>query len=214
MDTKELEDTYNLARGSYELGKKALDYVKFDNNEKINEILRLHSAIGGALGIIPLPGAVLPFILANVYSMYYRINSELGIPLSKNFVKSIAGMLTSNLSVTYGSAIGVGVCEVVKFIPLIGSVAGFLGECAILFAFTGVQGKLYCEWLRKIVASGAIDKNGNIDENLAKASMEEILKNKEHIEEMMKKEKAAAKNVDFSKYKSQAAEFVKNNKES
>ena len=31
---------------------------------------------------------------------------------------------------------------------------------------------------------------------------------------MMKKEKAAAKNVDFSKYKAQAAEFVKNNKES
>ncbi len=186
----------------------------FDNNRKINEILKTHSVVGGALALIPLPGAVLPFALANVYAMYYRINEELGISLTKNFVKSIGGMIASNLSGYFGSIVGFVACELIKFIPLVGTVAGFAGECIILFAITGVQGKLYCEWLRKIVASGAMDQNGNINETMAKASMEEILKNKEHIEEMMKKEKAAAQNVDFSKYKSQAADFVKNNKES
>ena len=114
MDKKELEDTYRLANDSFELGKSALDYVKFDNNEKINEILRLHSAIGGALAIVPLPGAAIVFVIANVYGMYYRINKELGIPLSKNFVKSIGGMIASNLSGCYGTIAGVAVCETIK----------------------------------------------------------------------------------------------------
>lgn len=186
----------------------------FDNNKKVNEILKTHSIIGGALALIPLPGAVLPFVLANVYTMYYRINEELKIPLSKNFVKSIGGMLASNFTCYIGSIVGFVACEIIKCIPLFGTAVGFAGECIILFAITGVQGKLYCEWLRNIVAAGAIDKNGNVNEALAKAKMEEILKNKDHIEEMMRKEKAAAKNVDFSKYKSQAADFVKNNKDS
>lgn len=212
MDKKELEDTCKLAVDSYELGKSALDFVKFDNNEKINEILKVHSAIGGAFALVPLPGAAIVFVIANVYGMYYRINNELGVPLSKNFVKSIGGMIASNLSGYYGTIAGVVACEAIKSIPFLGTIVGFTGECILFFSMTGVQGKLYCEWLRKIVASGAIDKKGNVDENLAKAKMEEILKNKDHIEEMMKKEKAAAKNVDFSKYKAQAAEFVKNNK--
>lgn len=186
----------------------------FDNNRKINEILKTHSIVGGALAIIPLPGAVLPFVLANVYAMYYRINEELKIPLSKTFVKSIGGMLAANFTGYIGSIVGFVACELIKCIPLFGTAVGFAGECIILFAITGVQGKLYCEWLRNIVAAGAIDKNGNVNETLAKEKMEEILRNKEHIEEMMRKEKAAAQNVDFSKYKSQAADFVKNNKKS
>lgn len=186
----------------------------FDRNIKINEILKTHSAIGGALALIPLPGATLIFVIGNLYSMYYRINEELGIPLSKNFVKSIGGMLASNFSGYLGTIVGVTACELIKVIPLFGPIVGFAGECILLFAMTGVQGKLYCEWLRLLVSSGAIDKNGNINETMAKEKMEEILKNKEHIDEMMRKEKAAAQNVDFSKYKSQAADFVKNNKKS
>ena len=195
-------DTSDILKTAYDIAKEP-NY--FDNNTKIDEILKTHSLIGGTLALIPLPGAMIPFVLANVYSMYYRINEVVGVPLNDNLVKSIGGMIASNITSVVGLIAG---CELIKLIPIVGHFSASSVESLLLFSITGVQGKLYCEWLHLFLSSGGLDKNGNINNSIAKSKIEEILSNKNKIEKMIKEGKTAAQNIDFTKYKSEATNFV------
>lgn len=177
---------------------------------RIKEITVVHAGIAGGLALIPIPFASTPLVLGNLYTMYGRINSALGIKFSENFLKSIGGMLASNLA---GFAAGTVACQFIKFIPLLGSIGGAVAEGAINFAMTKVQGALYCEWLKEMVEKKAINENGHVDETVGKTVMEDICKDKERIKDMVEKEKQNAKNVDFNKYKKDAQRLADENKQ-
>ena len=178
-------------------------------DRRVQEITNLHAGIAGGLAIIPIPFASVPLVLGNLYTMYGRINSVVGVKFSENILKSIGGMIASNLAV-YGGAVAA--CQVIKFIPLFGSIGGALMECALNFATTKVSGALYCELLKVMADNGDIGENGQVNEAAAKRATENVCRDKDRIKKMFEREKQNAKNVDFNKYKSEARKLADEHK--
>ncbi len=179
--------------------------LELESDPQIQEIMKIHSAISGAIGLIPIPAVGVVGTLGNVYSMYYRINNAVGVSFSKNITKSVAGMIASNLG---QSAFIVAGLEALKFIPFVGSTVGGVGQAVVLGAATAVQGKLYCEWLRHMCEKDAVHSDGTVDESVSASVMDTIFASKSRIEAMMQEAKEYAKNVDYKKYIAQAQDVV------
>lgn len=171
---------------------------------RIREIMRLHAGIGAGIAFVPIPFVAVPAMLGNVYTMYARINSQLGIKFSENIIKSVGGMLTANIA-SFG--VGIAACEVVKFIPIIGTIGGAAAEAAINFALIKVQGELYCQWLKSLCKENAIGADGQVNERTAKTTMEQVIENAD-IGEMIKEAKKEARSTDLKKYKNEARELM------
>ncbi len=182
---------------------------KVDSDPRIREILVTHSCISAALALIPLPVAGVAVCMTNIFSMYMRINTALGMPFEKNAVKSAAGMIAAGFSGIMTRSAGLIASEVLKFIPGIGSIAGGVLETAVLYSATGVQGKIYCEWLRLMTLRGGIRSDGTYDEKTARSSLDEIFSDRERIKDMMDELKKQARHADFKKYKDEAAAMLK-----
>ena len=187
---------------------------KIDSDPEIQKILLTHSCVSAGLAWIPLPTAGPVICLFNIYSMYVRINNQIGIKLSKNAIKSIAGMIAANLTGFAALFVGTVASEALKFIPGIGTIAGAALEAVIFYSLTAVQGKLYCEWLRKIDKKTIINEEGDIDENLSKSTVEEIFSDKNRIQKIIDEEKQKAKSTNLKKYKNEAKELLKKYKQS
>ena len=179
--------------------------LALESDPQIQEIMKQHSLISGAMGLIPIPVAGIVGTLGNVYSMYYRINNAVGVSFSKNITKSVAGMIASNLG---QSAFIVAGFEALKFIPFLGSTIGGVGQAVVLGASTAVQGKLYCEWLRHMCEKDAVRRDGTVDESVSASVMDTIFEDKSRIDAMMREAKEKAKNADYKKYTSQAQDAV------
>ena len=183
-------------------------FNNMDDDPVIKDILKVHSGIALALAWLPLPAAGPTMCFVNICGMYMRINAALRLPFTKSVVKSVAGMIGSNLAGYVALSVGTVGSELLKFIPVLGSVAGALAEGAIFYAVTGMQGKLYCEWLRFMLGRRAIAKDGSYDEKTAREAMEEIFADKERIRDMFKRAKEEAKKADYKKYRDQAMDLI------
>ncbi len=179
--------------------------LSLESDPGIQEIMKQHSLISGAMGLIPIPAAGAVASLGNIYSMYYRINNAVGVSFSKNITKSVAGMIASHLA---QRALIVAGLEALKFMPFLGTLVGGAGEAVVLGASTAVQGKLYCEWLRYMCIKKAVHADGTIDETVSASVIDKIFANKGRIEAMVQEAKEYAKNLDFKKYIAQAQELV------
>ena len=197
----------NVPCDALEGARRLLENI--DSDPKIREILVTHSCIAAALALIPLPAAGVGACMVNIYGMYMRINAALGVPFSRNVVRSVAGMIASNFSGMVARSLGLVASEVLKFIPGIGSIAGGLLETAVLYSVTGVQGKIYCEWLRLMILKGAVSGDGTFDGSAARSTLDGILSDKERIRSMMEELKKEARKADFRKYKDEAAAVLK-----
>ena len=193
----------NAQRGASCLGMDLI--LALESDPGIQEIIKQHSMISGAMGLIPIPAAGVVASLGNVSSMCYRINSAVGVSFSQNITKSVAGMIASNLAQRAFIVAGL---EALKFMPVLGSLVGGAGEAVVLGASTAVQGKLYCEWLRYMCVKDAVHADGTIDETVSASVMDKIFESKSRIEAMMREAKEYAKNVDYKKYIAQAQELV------
>ncbi len=193
----------NTQRGASTLGMDLI--LILESDPKIQDIIRQHSTISGAMGLIPVPAAGVVGTLGNVTSMCYRINSAVGISFSQNITKSVAGMIASNLAQRAFIVAGL---EALKLVPVLGSLVGGAGEAVVLGASTAVQGKLYCEWLRHMCEKDAVHADGTIDESVSASVIDTIFESKSRIEAMMQEAKEFAKNVDYKKYIAQAQDFV------
>lgn len=140
---------------------------------KIADVVKLHSKLAVGSAWIPVPGADMAAGAANIWGMYVRINSKLGIPFGENIMKSIGSGVATNL-VSYLAMSGV--ASALKFIPGIGSFGGAVIMSASLYAVTLASGWIYLQALctlaeRKGTTFSASDITNSINEMLKQKSI-------------------------------------------
>ena len=160
---------------------------------EIADIVEKHSigASAAALGSAWLPAAGSTAALAAsagfVWSMYFRISSRIGVPFSKNILKSVATAMCTNLA---SSAISyVVVASALSLIPF-GGFASSVIMATVAFSLTWSCGLVYLKVLTRFAESN-IDFD-TVDEDDLKIVADEVLA-EEDVKEMMKQAKAQFK---------------------
>lgn len=142
---KELVDTLN----------KAVD----DNlPAEIAEIVKTHSAGAAAASVAAgwIPGvgglAAAGICAGFVWTMYGRINSKIGLPMTENIVKSLATGVATNLAAGFVGAL---VLETIfSIFPGIGSLAASAVAGGTGYALTLAAGYVYLRVLTKLSLDG------------------------------------------------------------
>lgn len=146
--------------------------------QEISNVVKLHSKIAVGSAWIPVPGADVAAGAANIWTMYGRLNTKIGIPIGENILKSVGAGVATNLT----SYVAVsGVASAMKFIPGIGSVGGALILSASLYAVTLVSGWVYLKALCLMVKRDG----SSINANDLKNAVNEVLSNKKVIKDMI-----------------------------
>ena len=155
--------------------------------QEIADVVKLHAKIVVGSAWIPVPGADVAAGAANIWTMYLRINSKLGMKLGESALKTIASAVATNLA-SYAAVLAVG--GAMKFIPGIGSIGGAAIMSGALYAVTLASGYVYLKALTALVGKGGV-----VDENQLKASVDDFLKNnKSEIKEFIREAKKDYKN--------------------
>jgi uncharacterized protein (DUF697 family) len=147
-------------------------------------------AVGSAL--IPVPGADVAAGAANIWTMYGRVNSKVGISIKDNVLKTVGSGVVTNLA-SYMAMAGLG--SAIKAIPGIGTLTGTALMSASLYAVTLASGYIYVKALTLLANKG----NGSIDITQIDAAVKEILGNKEVIKNFIKAAKSDFKNNENAK---------------
>ncbi len=106
-----------------------------------------------AAGLLPGIGSVAAtaICVGFIWRMYYQINQALGIRLSKNFLKSIASALLTNLLTGLGGIIVLeAAATVISLIPGIGSVGAAILLAAVDYGLVYVAGLVYVKMLTNL----------------------------------------------------------------
>jgi uncharacterized protein (DUF697 family) len=155
--------------------------------QELKNILTQH-AIGAAAATVtvawvPVAGvaAWIGILSAVVFSMFYRINKQLGVSLSKKLIKSIAASIISSLS---GAVVGLTVAgATLAFVPVLGSIGSSILLAAMAYALSNVAGYIYIKLMTSLSLSGT-DLSSITEEHL-KDLANEMIKN-EDIGQMVK----------------------------
>lgn len=116
--------------------------------------------------------------------MYFRINSKIGVPFSKNIIKSLATAIGANLAA--GAISSVVVSSVLSFVPGIGNIAASALMAGVAFSLTWSCGLVYLKVLTRF-AEANVDL-GKVGEEDLKAMAKDVIA-KENVKEMMKQAK-------------------------
>lgn len=155
--------------------------------QEIVDVVKLHSKLAVGSAMIPVPGADVAAGAANIWTMYGRVNSKVGISIKDNVQKTIGSGVVTNLA-SYMAMAGLG--SAIKAIPGIGTVTGTAVMLASLYAVTLASGYIYVKALTLLANKG----NGSIDITQIDAAVKEILGNKEVIKNFIKAAKSDFKN--------------------
>ena len=124
------------------------------SSDRIESIVTQHAigaaATGLAAGIIPGLSGILGILTSTgiIWSMYYRISQELGIPFTKNVLKTLGSAFLSNIFCNLSSLL---LAELVcSFIPGIAIVA----TGAICYAIAYLAGYLFIKLLVNVFKAG------------------------------------------------------------
>lgn len=119
--------------------------------EAIDSLVLKHSLLAVGAALVPVPGADIAAMTVNVWTMYMRINKELGVKFSENQMKSIGSAVIGNLT---SNLIALGAGSVLKFIPGSSLVTGaFLS--ALAYATNVTSAWVYIRALTKFIAKGS-----------------------------------------------------------
>ena len=155
--------------------------------QEIVDVVKLHSKLAVGSALIPVPGADVAAGAANIWTMYGRVNSKVGISIKDNVLKTVGSGVVTNLA-SYMAMAGLG--SAIKAIPGIGTVTGTALMSASLYAVTLASGYIYVKALTLLANKG----NGSIDITQIDAAVKEILGNKEVIKNFIKAAKSDFKN--------------------
>jgi uncharacterized protein (DUF697 family) len=109
------------------------------------EALRLVNTYMGwsvGAGLIPLPLLDLAAITGVQLKMIHSISQLYGVPFARDAAKSIIGALVGGGSST---ALAVPAASALKFVPIVGQIAGTLTEPALAAATTYALGKVFIQ---------------------------------------------------------------------
>jgi len=155
--------------------------------QEIVDVVKLHSKLAVGSALIPVPGADVAAGAANIWTMYGRVNSKVGISIRDNVLKTVGSGVVTNLA-SYMAMAGLG--SAIKAIPGLGTVTGTALMSASLYAVTLASGYIYVKALTLLANKG----NGSIDITQIDSAVKDILKNKEVIKNFIKAAKSDFKN--------------------
>lgn len=155
--------------------------------QEIVYVVKLHSKLAVGSALIPVPGADVAAGAANIWTMYGRVNSKVGISIKDNVLKTVGSGVVTNLA-SYMAMAGLG--SAIKAIPGLGTVTGMALMSASLYAVTLASGYIYVKALTLLANKG----NGSIDITQIDSAVKEILGNKEVIKNFIKAAKSDFKN--------------------
>lgn len=138
---------------------EALNKAVDDNlPAEIAEIVKTHSAGAAAAGVAAgwIPGAgglaAAGICAGFVWTMYGRINSKIGLPMTENILKSLATGVATNLATGFVGALVVQ--TILSIFPGIGSVAAAAVAGGTGYALTLASGYVYLKLLTKLFLDG------------------------------------------------------------
>lgn len=170
---------------------KALNLAADENLPgKLAGIVKLHAGIAVGSAFIPVPGADMAAAAANIWTMYVRINKELELPFSENLIKSIATGIVTNLGAAVITSMMVG--SALKFIPGLGSVGGAAVMGATIYGVTMTAGIIYMKAISKLLSN---KNSSQVNEENLKTAVEEIMKDKQSVQTILKTAKEGYKDV-------------------
>lgn len=179
-----------------ELPKMYRSGIQSANAEDIEEIINTHAlgaaAAGLAAGWIPGAGGTAALLASGgfIWSMYYRINKKVGIPLSKTVVKSLGAAVLTNLA---GSALalvgGAAIATALSFTG-IGNAASSVIMAGLNYAVVLVSGIIYLKLLVGLFKAGNDPASMSVED--LKSSAENIIR-QEDVNQLLKDAKDAYK---------------------
>ena len=138
------------------------------SSERIESIITRHAtgAAATALGAgimtfaFPAAGTMIDVLVSTgvIWSMYYNVSRELGIPMSKNLLKTLGSAFLSNIAANLGGALLLELTA--TFIPIIGVAA----SAAIFYAITYLAGYLFIKLLVNVFKAGKRPEEMTADE--------------------------------------------------
>ncbi|MGE0826215.1 MAG: hypothetical protein AB7G75_10055 [Candidatus Binatia bacterium] len=160
---------------------KAADHVADANLPgKLAGIVKLHAGINAGSGFIPIPGADMAVAVGNTWTMYGRINAELGVPISQNVLRSVAAGILTNLIGTAGMVTVAS--AVLKYIPGLGFGA-MVVMSATLFGITIVAGIIYMNVIARLLNAQKPLNEANLNE-----AVSDSLKDEEALRKIIKEQ--------------------------
>ena len=174
--------TNHVLHTAAELCKAMNETIDKNMPEKLAGIVKTHSAIAVGTALVPIPILDVTAAIANIWTMYVRINKEVNIPFAQNAMKSIALGMVTNIGV--GIAGGMVVGTLAKMIPGLGTIGGAVVMGSTVYAVTLVSSVIYMKALTKLLSSTVKTDGGPTEKDL-KAAIKETMKDKGFIKTMM-----------------------------
>lgn len=116
--------------------------VELTTLDKAQKLVRNHTYLSTAIGLIPLPVVDMVAISGNQLTMLARLSKLYDIPYKKNLVKSLLSVLLYDLSAAGTVRI---TSSLLKSIPVIGQVAGSVAMSGYSLAATYAIGQVFIQ---------------------------------------------------------------------
>lgn len=168
-----------------EAGKIAHKNNLNESDSEITTIVNTHCGIAAAAAITPVPGAAMVAAIANIWTMYSRINKKVGITIDEGKGKMIAKTIAGGLAANFCTAFVAG--EALKFIPVFGSISGAAVSVAAAVFITRASAFLYMKVINLVTSDMSQD-------NLDTLVKETINENRDELKAMYEEEKRNQKN--------------------
>ena len=183
-------DESQIVRAAYSLCKALNKSSAEVLGREIADVVNKHSigAAAAGLGVAWLPGAGSTAALAAcagvIWSMYFRINSRIGVSLSKNILKSVGTAIATNLAASVVSSVAIS--TVASLFPGIGNVAASAVMAGVSYSLTWASGLIYLKVLARL--AGRHSDLSSVDEETLKRTAKDIMAN-EDIKTVLKEAK-------------------------
>lgn len=173
------------------IAQQAIDHVGSKVlPEEIAAIAKRHSVLAAGTAWVPIPGASAAAEIANIWLMFKQINDALGLELSKHKLKTLASGIVAELGAW--ALIQVGVVNLLKFIPGVGTASSGVIGMAIYSAVTYTSAYVYLKMISRLAA----DELMAMDAEALKAEVADCMEDsKGEIEHVMKDAKETFKDV-------------------
>ena len=129
-------------------------------------------------------------LFRSIWTMYVRINKEIELPFSENLIKSLATGIVTNLGTGVLGTMVIG--SAFKFVPGLGSFGGAAVIGATVYGVTVASGIIYMKALTTLLSS---KKSGAVNEENLKTAVNEIMKDKQSVQTILKTAKEGYKEV-------------------
>lgn len=194
MESTQSRNDGRLTQAAFDL-VAALNRVADDNLPgKLAGMVKLHAGIAVGCIFVPVPGAGLLAAAGNTWTMYARINKELGLPFAENLVRSLATGVLTNLASNAAILAVFGLGAALKFLPGPGTIASYAVLSATVYGVTIAAGYVYMKALTTLLTKKNVEQ---VDENDLKSVVVEILDDdKEAIDSIFKSAKEEYKSSD------------------